>query len=451
MAPVDETYLREFYRGVQELPFLQPDNPYVVDFHPLLSSDERIANDPVSYLVKDILWSASNRSLKMLSGFRGSGKTTELLRLRALLRAEGFRVLYINIEDYVEVNQPLDPTSFLISLVGAFEAAAHGRGGDPDDSGSTPGLTGPTTWWDRVRERLGKHPEFSGGSIDLGVASIDIELRENPEFRAKVRRAIEGSLGSFRQEAHRHVADQVAALRAAEPAGGEGGEGVVLIVDSLDHADNRSNFDELRNSILELFTAHSALLTLPAMHVIYTVPPYLKFMTAEGTDVRMLTTIKIINRDGSDFKPGIDALVEMVKRRAPNGDFERLLGSRQSLVGLIRDSGGHLRDLLRLLREVCRTPYLAGLPVSEAEIAHARANVRNTFLPLAESEKRWLRRVAAQHDAGLERDQDWGMLAGLFDRHLILGYVNGEEWYGAHPLVLDLLGSEGESGGTAAV
>jgi predicted AAA+ superfamily ATPase len=110
----------------------------VVDFHSRLGTDDRIANDPIAFLIKDILWSASNSSLKMLSGFRGSGKTTELLRLRKLLREERYVVLYINIEDYVEVKQPLDPTSFLISLVG----------------------------------------------------SIDVELRENPEFRA-IRRAPE--------------------------------------------------------------------------------------------------------------------------------------------------------------------------------------------------------------------------------------------------------------------
>ena len=51
----------------------------------------------------------------------------------------------------------------------------------------------------------------------------------------------------------------------------------------------------------------------------------------------------------------------------------------------------------------------------------------------------WLRQVAANNDPGLESDEEWGTLAGLFDRHLILGYVNGEEWYGVHPLVAELL------------
>lgn len=434
-ATGDETYLRDFYRGVQERPFLQPDDPLVVDFHSRLGTDDRVANDPIAFLIKDILWSASNSSLKMLSGFRGSGKTTELLRLRKLLRAERYVVLYINIEDYVEVKQPLDPTSFLISLVGAFEAAARGEGGDPkDDEGGVALVTEPPAWWQRVRDTLGRHVEFTGGSIDLGVTSIDVELRENPEFRARVRSAIEGSLGSFRKQAHEYVGELVEKIRrsANDP------DGIVLVVDSLDHADNRSNFEELRNSILELFTGHYSLLTLPDMHVIYTVPPYLKFMTAGNADVRMLTTVKVSDRDGAEFQPGIEALIELVRRRAPDGDYERLLGSEEALANLIRASGGHLRDLLRLLREVCASP-LSGLPAGPGIIDHAKATVRNTLLPLADNEKEWLRRVEANHDPGLERDEEWGTLAGLFDRHLILGYVNGEEWYGAHPLVAELL------------
>jgi len=434
-ASPDETYLRDFYRGVQEHPFLQPDNRLVVDFHRRMGTDDRIANDPIAFLMKDILWSASNSSLKMLSGFRGSGKTTELLRLRKLLREEGYVVLYINIEDYVEVKQPLDPTSFLISLVGAFEAAARGEGGDPNDAqGDVALVSEPSGWWERVRDTLGRNVEFTGGSIDLGAAKIDVELRENPEFRARVRKAIEGSLGSFRTEAHDYVGHLVKKIRksADDP------QGVVLVVDSLDHADNRSNFEELRNSILELFTGHSALLTLPDMHVIYTVPPYLKFMTAGNADVRMLTTVKVAHRDGGPFDPGKDALIELVRRRAPDGDYERLVGSDEALVNLIRASGGHLRDLLRLLREVCAAP-LSALPAGAGIIDHAKATVRNTLLPLAENEKEWLRRVAANNDPGLESDEEWGTLAGLFDRHLILGYVNGEEWYGVHPLVAELL------------
>jgi hypothetical protein len=436
ISPSDEGYLRDFYRGVLERPFLQPDDPLVVDFHDRLSTQERIANDPIAFLLKDVQWASSDSSLKMLSGFRGSGKTTELLRFRKLLREAGYVVFYINIEDYVEVKQPLDPTSFLISLVGAFEAAAHGKGGDPDDAAGGTMLTDGlgAVWWDKVRDFLGQRVEFTGGTIDLQVAEIEVELRENPEFRSQVRRAVEGSLGAFRQEAHSYVQEIVAAVRR----GAAQAEGVVLLVDSLDHADNRSNFEELRNSILELFTGHSALLALPGMHVLYTVPPYLKFLTSGSADVRMLTTIKIAERDGTPFEPGIDALIEMVRRRAPGGDFERLLGSREVLVDLIRSSGGHLRDLLRLLREVCAAP-LEALPASAAVIDHARATVRNTLLPLADNEKDWLRRVRDTHDPGLQKDDEWGMLAGLFDRHLILGYVNGEEWYAAHPLVLDLL------------
>lgn len=52
----------------------------------------------------------------------------------------------------------------------------------------------------------------------------------------------------------------------------------------------------------------------------------------------------------------------------------------------------------------------------------------------------WLLRVAESHDTGLKSTDEIGAFASLLDRHLVLGYLNGEEWYDIHPLARPAVG-----------
>ena len=84
-------------------------------------------------------------------------------------------------------------------------------------------------------------------------------------------------------------------------------------------------------------------------------PPYLKIripnlgaLYAPG-GLHMLPAIQVRSRDGQPFRPGLDAIERVVKNR---GDWQRLLGERALLDHIALLSGGHLRDLLRILADV---------------------------------------------------------------------------------------------------
>lgn len=98
-------------------------------------------------------------------------------------------------------------------------------------------------------------------------------------------------------------------------------------------------------------------------------------------------------------------------------------------------SGGHLRDLLRILAEVLRRAQR--VPVGEPTIDAAIHQIRNEFLPIADADAAWLSRVAATHRASLSEAARLPDLARFFDSHLILSYRNGEEWFDIHPLVAE--------------
>src|SRR5262245_39932520 len=66
---------------------------------------ENSADDPIGLIYRDIEFSEV-QSLNFISGFRGSGKTTELFRLRKQLRDAGFFVAYANALDYLLPSEP---------------------------------------------------------------------------------------------------------------------------------------------------------------------------------------------------------------------------------------------------------------------------------------------------------------------------------------------------------
>ncbi len=100
--PTDKSALPKWLspRLVVDSP-LEPHSPL---YEPLY---DHSPDDPVGLIFRDIILNEV-QSLNFISGFRGSGKTTELFRLRQKLRHEGFFVAYANALDYLLPSEPVD-------------------------------------------------------------------------------------------------------------------------------------------------------------------------------------------------------------------------------------------------------------------------------------------------------------------------------------------------------
>ena len=140
----------------------------------------------------------------------------------------------------------------------------------------------------------------------------------------------------------------------------------------------------------------------------------------------------------------LHVLHSLVKRRfdqVQGGDIARFFDGFEDeaqhtlLEQLLIASGGHFRDLLRLMREaIVRAP---SLPVTQNIINHAIYTVRSGFLPIAVEDARALQRVADLRDAAHETssDADISQLAQFMNTHMVLYFVNGHPWYDLHPLI----------------
>jgi hypothetical protein len=429
---LDQIFLRNFFRAVTDRPieFNDGEPPTYIR---LYDSPALVPHDPVEMLARPIEY-ALGSSVQLFSGFRGSGKSTELRRLRQRLSEKGYKVVLCDIEDYLNLSQSVDVSDFLMAMAGAFGdgLAREHLNDDPAQE----------SYWDRLVIFL-KGTELRLTDVNAGV--LKASLKNDPSFRQALQKHMAGHLGALVKNVRSYI---LGCIRKIKEQYGVDTE-VVLLLDSMEHIRGTStNAAAVQDSVVNLFTGHSDKLHFEDLHVVYTIPPYLKVLYANlgalyaPGGVFVLPTLKIRNKEGGeDFQPGIDLLEQVISRR---GDWRKLLGdNRATLDELSRLSGGHLRDFLRIFAEVIRRANR--LPVPPETIQAAVSQVRSEFLPIADRDAAWLARIATTHSVALPDNKDLHDLARYLDTHLALCYRNGDEWYDVHPLVRETVLAQAKS------
>jgi hypothetical protein len=162
LSPADDQILATRYRNLKERP-IEPGNPFYVEIW------EHSDYDPVQRLRKHIVWSEVE-SLQLFSGFSGSGKSTQLLRLQQDLTAAGYLVVYVDAQEYLNVGEPIEVEELLITLAGAFSDKL-----DPSVS--------VDSYWDRLLNYLTKtEVNVSEVGVKISAASFKAELKASPTF-----------------------------------------------------------------------------------------------------------------------------------------------------------------------------------------------------------------------------------------------------------------------------
>lgn len=290
-------------------------------------------------------------------------------------------------------------------------------------------------YWTRLQNFLQTRVEIDQLGDKLGPVDIKAGLRTDPTFRQLLHQRAAGHLAELVKDMREYVTETVTAIPEKRL-----GSGLVLIVDSLERiAGTITNSEEVQASLERLFTSHADNMQLPQVHVVYTVPPWLKIRApgisakfSGGLQVLHPLTVRKPDATREPVQASLDALCRVVSAR---GDWGRLLGERAVLDGLSLESGGHLRDLLRMLSEIVRRADR--LPVTELTVQRAITQVKSELLPIALDDVRWLQRVAETHDASLDDVSRLPRLVTFLDSHLVLCYRNGDEWFDVHPLVRD--------------
>ncbi len=399
--------------------------------------------DPIQELADQIDFAESAGSY-LFTGNRGSGKTTELLRLATLLKELDCEVFYADMAEYLTLTQRIEVSDFLISMLGALsEKIAERFGGNPGRSG----------FFERVWALLQSEVSFTEVKLPAGPVEFKAALTQNPTFKEELQKKTRGIVERLVREARDFALEAVYYVRHQRV---HPDRKVVLLVDSIERlrgVGDSANVREVFKSAETLFAAHADKLRFTALSIVYTVPPYLSALAGAlgalyaGGRVYTLPSVHIYEccpEPGADpvaSVAGLAKMREIVGKRY--ADWPEFLTEAQ-LARLAQHSGGDLRDYFRMLRLiVTRAPRLARLPVPESSIADAEDAVRNDMLPIAADDREWLARIRATHKPELPNLDALPDFARLQEGKYLLHYRNGEDWYDVHPLLHDEVKADG--------
>jgi hypothetical protein len=397
---------------------------------------------------------AFDTTTQLLSGPNGSGKTTELNRLRGELRKRGYLVTTVNIRDYVNESSPIDVTEFLIGL-----ALAANDAYDLPPSATRPDfgvrLGGLLRRLKVSVEMAGAKADISSEGLSVGApgisasVSLKSELKSSEPFVSELRSKLSYHVGELYDDVAAFLAELLSVgVANTEPSG------AVLIVDGLEKLQGTSTNDrEVQESVERLFVAHASKLMFPSHHVIYTAPTYLMFTNPGAlpyssrvlpVPVPYVLPRTLPNGDKVQTDQKIaqtkKQLREVVEKRIP---IDVIFGQDNNLLEtIIASSGGHLRDLFTILNQLLNLILRQSiqLPVTADAVDEAIRNVEHDFGSITREQADFLEKVNKANGDVRPTVNEVGLMARLLQQHMLLSHMNGADWYEVHPLAKRVLG-----------
>jgi hypothetical protein len=438
----DEALLKAIYQRIADQPLLPNDPAYESIYDQSEGGAE--GGDPMAKIGNRIEW-APTGSVQLFSGFRGTGKTTELLRLKHDLETKGCLVLYANALDYFSPSEPIDITTMLLGVAGAF--------GEQMEEVLGVSVLGQS-FWQRISHYLTQTTvevsELSanvegGANALLGdlKAGLDLKfaLKTASSFHQNLQDFLGKRLSQLKIQVDRFVEESVKKARKENPD-----RQIVFLFDQFEQLRGSLYTEkEVIQSVTKLFTQHLDKLKLPYVHAVYTVPPWLRFTCPGALNIEILPCVRLWGKDPerTRHEAGLRHLRSVVKKRFEPEGFQRIFGDGEDGQAradrLIEMSGGHFRDLLLLLQKTLLLikSWRPSLPVAHEVLEQAIVDVRRQFLPIALDDARWLHQIGLDRQTNLKdtSPENVDRLSRFLDTHLVLYLTNGEDWYDLHPLV----------------
>lgn len=387
----------------------------------------------VAELANAIRWSQSPLHL-LFSGHRGGGKSTELLRLEDALTnpPEGeasFFVVYFeaDLED-IDVND-VDFPDLLLAIIRQIGKALR------EQAQVELRPTKLMRFIDRVKTLLGSEVELNDLEFDAGIAKFTATIKSSPDARHKIREALEPNVSNLIEEVNNLLDEAITRLKD------KGFRDLVVIVDNLDRIVLR-NLNDGHSTHDRLFLDRGGQLHALRCHVVYTLPISMVFSPSAtalinvfGRRPDVLPMVKVIEPSGNDDARGIAAMQEMIDKRMKAAGVDELdvFDALETQKYLCRMSGGHIRNLLIMIRSACT---MAGeLPLTRNVVEHAVRQMRNDFERALNQPDFYevLKKIEKRHELpGSPHDQL------LLYNLSVLEYLNGDVWYAVNPAIKTL-------------
>ena len=380
--------------------------------------------------------SPNESTCQLFTGHIGCGKSTELLRLKHELTEKKFHVAYFECDRQLELSD-VDASDILLAIAGQISA-----GLEKENINIVPEyfkkLFGELK--DILQTKLDLGANFK---LSVGIAEITAQAKNSPSLRRQMRERLESRTNSIINSINKELL-----APAKKQLQDKGMKGLVVIVDNLDRIENRIDPKE-QSRAGYLFVERGDQLRGLDCHVVYTVPLLLTFsndaaiVTSRfGTDIKTLPMVPARLQDGSECEAGMALLRQIVMARAfPNVNPVQRIGVEyvkkvfdrpQTLDRLCQASGGHVRNLFRLLYGCLEQD---DPPITASLIESIIAKERNKmFKTITNDELALIEKVKQDHRVRGELEYQT-----LIKSQFVFEYeYQGDSWFDVNPILDNL-------------
>lgn len=361
----------------------------------------------------------------LLSGFKGSGKTTELKRLERELK-DDFLIIWISASKKIgiENSSPAElPIQMMLKIFKEFGPRKnHGRG---------------------FQTAIAKYFQSMSGTVFEG----DLPLSFDESIPFYLEKLVNDPIISskFREFAPRNTASLLSAslqcfdLLLEEFYERNSGKRVLFIFD---------NMDKINLKVAEdIFFKYNREFASRDCNYIFTFPMLLQArfiadtLKHEFDGSYLLPMIKIHDKHGYDHKDGIDCLEKIVYKRISSELIPQSL-----LIQFIRMSGGTVRDLFWMLKIAADKAFMRDSPkISEEDFNYALEKIKTEYEnSIVYNEKSNMSAEEYYHilkNCYNNKEKKPLSVKGLMDLKLnntLLGY-EADMWFDVHPIVQEIL------------
>ena len=426
--------LREVHRVANPVkPLASGDPRYVA------STEVRGNEDVVERLFTTIDWAEEeSHTHQLFTGHRGSGKSTELLRLQARLEARGYAVFYFEGTDDLDLNDVLY-SDIILAIARRVTSGITERGITLDEKL----LERVLNWfaetlytkedWREVKRTLESQAELGLSApsplplIARLLARLTGQIHSGEQIRHTIRHQLDPEVSQLIKNTNLLLEEASAKL----------GKPIVVIVDNLDRITLTTGLSERTNHDA-IYIDHGEQLTDLAAHLIYTVPISMFYsvkspiLTAIFPEYAVLPMIKSRDKDGSVVQAGINVLKEILSKRI---DLDQIFTPR-AVDYLCKMSGGHPRDLITLVRystryALDRWPRPLNLQSAERAVGYLITEY-NRAIP----DEHYPLLAQIHLSKSISNDV---IHRTMLHNQSVLEYYNGPPpWHDVHPVILDL-------------
>ncbi|MGP1373662.1 MAG: P-loop NTPase fold protein [Almyronema sp.] len=367
----------------------------------------------------------------IFTGHRGCGKSTLLAQLARHMRDDNLFVARFSIADMVEMSD-VNHINILYSI--ALKLLSQATKLKVPITESTKDTL--INWFTQTKSRT--YADQVTQQLSLGVNVFEFltgKLQKEGSFREEIKETYERRVSELSQQ----IDLIAAAIQAATK------KEVLVIIDDLDKLDLAVVKSIFQENIKALFS--------PKIRIVFTIPiavvrePRLVVtLDSESDMLSMLAVTKFFEKakahqaDTEPIAANVEMLQKMLEKRIPDDLIEPEI-KRQ----IVLNSGGVLRELVRLGQECCRecmlelelNPDNTDVKINSAIFKEAVKSLRNQFARPLGSNLYDLLVETYKHftPPDAKSNEFLELLHGLY----VLEYENDDLWYDLHPLVTDLL------------